>query len=78
VSPQVPPAKVDCIPKTLEETYTEIGLPQPRPATAGEKRAATNNRRCVTRLRTIPIKAQTQDEKQTLAQGFAGELDMHS
>lgn len=51
VSPDVPPAKIGCKPTTLEEIYTEIGLPQPRPASDGERRAAANNKRAVTRFR---------------------------
>ncbi|MCC7463190.1 MAG: IS110 family transposase [Gammaproteobacteria bacterium] len=49
VSPQVPPAKVGLKPTTLEEIYTEIGLPPLRPASSGEKRVAANNKRAVTR-----------------------------
>lgn len=55
VSPEVPPAKIGCIPHTLEQIYAEVGLPPPRPASAGERRAAANNRRCVTRYRKAPL-----------------------
>lgn len=59
VSPDVPPAKIGRIPNTLEQIYAEVGLPQPRPASAGERRAAANNRRCVTRYRKAPLQAST-------------------
>ena len=49
VTPGLSAAKIGCIPSTLEAVYAEIGLPQPRAATAGEKRATANNRRSVTR-----------------------------
>jgi hypothetical protein len=45
VTPGLPAAKTGCIPGTLEAVYAEIGLPEPRAATAGEKRAAANNLR---------------------------------
>lgn len=51
VSPGLAPAKTGCIPDTLESVYAEIGLPESRPATTGEQRAAANSRRTVTRLR---------------------------
>jgi transposase len=56
VTPNLAAAKIGCVPSTLEEIYTEIGLPQPRAATAGEKRATANNRRCVTRHRKARAK----------------------
>ena len=56
VTPDVGPAKIGCVPSTLEEVYAEIGLPQPRPATAGEKRATANNRRAITRHRKAHAK----------------------
>jgi 2-polyprenyl-6-methoxyphenol hydroxylase-like FAD-dependent oxidoreductase len=31
------------------QVYAEIGLPEPRAVTVGEKRATANNRRCLTR-----------------------------
>ena len=58
VTPGAAPAKTGCVPSTLEEVYAEIGLPQPRPATAGEQRVTANNRRTVTRLRTARANAQ--------------------
>ena len=51
VTPGVRPAKVGCVPSSLEEVYAEVGLPQPRPAGDGEKRATANNRRTITRHR---------------------------
>lgn len=56
VTPGLPAAKTGCIPSTLETVYAEIGLPEPRAATVGEKRAAANNRRCVTRHRKVQAK----------------------
>ena len=57
VTPGATPAKTGCVPSTREEVYAEIGLLQPRPATAGEKRVTANNRRTVTRLRTARVNA---------------------
>jgi transposase len=59
VSPGLVAAKTGCIPSTLATVYAEIGLPEPRPATAGEKRAAANSRRCVTRYRQPQAKEMT-------------------
>jgi transposase len=56
VTPGIPAAKTGCIPSTLETVYAEIGLPEPRAATAGEKRVAANNRRCITRHRKAQAK----------------------
>jgi len=56
VSPDVPPAKAGCIPDTLEAVYAEVGLPPMSPATAGEKRAAANSRRTITRHRKARAK----------------------
>lgn len=49
VTPGLRAAKTGCIPNTLETIYAEIGLSEPRAASGAEKRAAANNRRCVTR-----------------------------
>jgi hypothetical protein len=56
VTPGIPAAKTGCIPSTLETVCAEIGLPKPRAGTTGEKRAAANNRRCVTRHRKLQAK----------------------
>jgi hypothetical protein len=56
VTPGIPAAKTGCIPSTLETVYAEIGLPEPRAATAGEKRVTANNRRCITRHRKAQAK----------------------
>jgi hypothetical protein len=53
VTPGLAAARTGCIPSTLERVYAEIGLPEPRAATAGEKRATANNRRCLTRHTTV-------------------------
>jgi hypothetical protein len=45
------PAKVGCVPRSLEDVYAEAGLPELRERTAGEKRATANSRRTVTRHR---------------------------
>ena len=58
VTPGIGPAKVGCVPSTLEEVYAEVGLPQPRSATAGEKRATANSRRTITRHRKVRAKEQ--------------------
>lgn len=78
VSPQVPPAKAGLKPTTLEEIYTEIGLPQPRPASAAEKRAAANNRRSATRHRKASIHVPTTPETLSFIQGLDEGPDMHS
>jgi len=51
VTPGVQPAKSGCVPHTLEKIYEEARLPEIRVPTSGEKRAATNNKRTVTRHR---------------------------
>ena len=56
VSPGLAAAKTGCIPSTLEEVYAETGLPQLRTATEAEKRAATSNRRAITRHRNARAK----------------------
>lgn len=38
------------LPATLDQVYTEAGIPLPGPASTGERRAATSNRRTRTRL----------------------------
>jgi len=57
VSPDVAPAKVGCIPDTLEAIYAEVGLPPMSSASAAEKRAAANSRRTITRHRKAHAKA---------------------
>jgi transposase len=59
VTPGIAAAKKGGVPSTLAEVYDEVGLPQPRPATVGEKRAAGNNRRTVTRHK----KARAQEKR---------------
>ena len=38
------------VPQTIEEVYAEAGLPGFKPASAGERRGAANNRRARTRM----------------------------
>jgi hypothetical protein len=56
VTPGLPAAKTGCIPNTLETIHAEIGQPDPRAATTGEKRAAADNPLCVTRHRKAQAK----------------------
>jgi len=56
VTPGIQPAKIGCVPSTLEEVYIEVGLPQPRPPSVAEKRCAANNRRTITRHRKAHAK----------------------
>ena len=51
VTPGVKPAKIGCVPKTLEEIYKEARLPEMQLPTTGERRVTANNKRTVTRHR---------------------------
>jgi hypothetical protein len=46
----------DAVREVLEAVYAEVGLPPMSPATGGEKRAAANSRRTITRRRRAPAK----------------------
>jgi hypothetical protein len=59
VTPGIGPAKSGCVPGTLAEVYAEVGLPQPRPPSAGEKRATASSRRAITRHRKMAVEEQT-------------------
>lgn len=48
LTPGTPPAKPGQIPHTLAAVYDEMGLPQPTPPSAGERRTAARNQRTVT------------------------------
>ncbi len=50
-------ARTRSVPQTLHAVYAEAGLPPNTIATPGERRAAANNRRTITRLAKHPVNA---------------------